>query len=178
MRQHTSGRCALLGGIVLWLNGSLASPAHATFLDYDVDGSLTFDGTFRWDRDAADGAKAFESWSITGTGLGDTTTYTLAFQDPPFQNVSNGLGDGILIQNNSLSTHRFEFKAFQNGSWFAQVTRETGQGFEETFFDRGQWTEKSQPVPEPAAAVLLATGLLVLAGSRWLPRRGAWQQLR
>ena len=41
----------------------------------------------------------------------------------------------------------------------------------------GTFHEASGNVPEPAAAVLLTTGLLVLAGSRWLPVRGARQQL-
>jgi hypothetical protein len=37
--------------------------------------------------------------------------------------------------------------------------------------------EATAAVPEPAAAVLLVIGLLVLAGSCWLPRRGKRQQL-
>ena len=42
MRQHTGGRLALLGGIVLWISSSIASPAQATIMDFTIDPGSTF----------------------------------------------------------------------------------------------------------------------------------------
>lgn len=171
MRQHTGGRAALLGGIVLWLSGSLASPAHATSMAYDIVGPGNFTGSFSFDNTTS----KFTDWNIIAHFsllLGGDVTFNPAFQIPP--DVNSG---GQLSQIQGPVNIQFSIPnpAPGNGLFVAFGTT-TNNIF--VMSQVGDFVlHPNSAVPEPAAAVLLATSLLALAGSRWLPGRRDRPQL-
>lgn len=61
------------------------------------------------------------------------------------------------------------FELESNFTWQAVASKNNGVT---VILDAGGYSAVARPVPEPAVAVLLATGLLALAGLRWLPLVG------
>lgn len=67
----------------------------------------------------------------------------------------------------------FDFRPFNSSTQIQDCI----EGCSILLFAQGSVQGQSPSVPEPSALLLLAIGLLALAGSRWLPRRGVRQQL-
>jgi len=166
-RHHASSRWALLGGTVLWLSVSIAAPAHAVPTTYTLPGGL-FSGTYTLDQGVTPGSFSFwnidvisgPDYSSLGGSVTDNDTLTgvstLKQGAPPtfLQLVVNPTGDTFTIQSHYVTAGTLNK---------IELTAPLGPGVPQ--------------VPEPAAAVLLAIGLLALACSRWLPGRGDRQQL-
>lgn len=171
MKHHALFRWALLGCTVLWLTVASATVAPAAYTNYVLDPGGVFSGTFTMDPIGVE-AVPFDDWAFNSiySGLATPATYpsTANSFNLPFYNFLQ-VYDG---------SQRINFVAYTGGVYtpgtyqieFLQPIGTTGQLIVRE-------TGTYQAVPEPAAIILLATGLLVLAGSRWLPRRGAWQQL-
>lgn len=169
---QSCGRLALLGGIVLWLSGAIASPVYAVSTEYAITGG-DLHGTFTIDL----AGRPFELWAITSDVLGFTFTETNLF----ITQNNGGFDIRHVFQQEGNTGLFFNMTVLDTGTYDARARRGTifsdGSFLGITSEQRGSYTASSGPVPEPAAAVLLAIGLLVLAGSRWLPSRGARQQL-
>jgi len=168
-RHHASSRWALLGGAMLWLSVSIAAPAHAVPTNYEILPGGFFSGTFTMDPTLT--SNPFITWNII------PALSPAFFPGSTPSELNNGDGSTIadLHQFAPLSspdlhftTHILEFK------YDAQYTPDN---FLNTISGTGSYRVVDGQVPEPATTVLLAIGLLVLAGSRWLPGRRERQQL-
>lgn len=168
--RRAASRWALFGSAVLWLSIALSTPAHALPTNYVLDpgtGSGFFTGTFTLDPSFGD---PFTNWSISSNS--GTTFSDLA--PPASNNDSLGLGDFRLIQFNTGVTRILNFEINTlSFVWSATDSKLAGAG---QVIDEGTLRVVTA-VPEPTALVLLAIGLLALAGSRWLPSRRERQQL-
>jgi hypothetical protein len=160
-RHHTSSRWALIGGALLWLSVAVTPTVQAAPIAYEIDNGF-FSGTFT--LDVADPIP-FSVWSITPL-MGPTFTQvspTVLVNDLTFFSAP-GLRQGTLPE-------RFDFVAHPDFTYTAFWTPVVGG----PNFVTGGGTYSA--VPESGSVVLLAAGLLVLAGSRWLPSRREQQQL-
>lgn len=166
-------RGAFLVGTVLWLSVAFAPSAYAAYINYEISSGLNFSaGTFSWDQDLPESTNgAFSTWDFTPT-FPHLNITPITF--PIISDNNNGaiLHSGRIEASNLAGDENFSFRTFPDGTYSLSL--------EFSAFDfrdqRGTYTVAGT-VPEPAAAVLLATGLLFLAGLRWLPRRGEQQQL-
>lgn len=180
LRSITTGplatsKWALLGGAALWLSVALATPAQAT--NYVIDPGGSFSGSFQ--LDLTNLTTPFTTWAITVVAS-------------PFFNDT--LAPGSLPNEDQFNSDQLymSLEQYTNDSnpYFGMVVYlpQFGLGPRvDLFFSKDfqigntlisasatQSGTYSQ-VPEPTALLLLAIGLLALAGSRWLPRRGARQ---
>jgi PEP-CTERM motif len=155
---------ALLGGVLLWMSISVTPPAHAIPTNYVLQigvGSGFFTGTFTLDPSLTN---PFTNWNISSVS---TTNFSNPV--PPFT-VNASLGGSVfrLLQLNTGLTRALDFQINTSVlSWNAVDSKLTGSG---QVIDSGTIRAVTS-VPEPTALVLLAIGMLALAGSRWLPSR-------
>lgn len=169
MRQHASFRWALLVGTVFWLSVTASSIAHAIPIDYEIVPGGGLSGTFT--LDVAAPLAPFSAWHLVPS-IG-----------PVFDAAS------LVLDNVSIdpTDHRL-FLLDNHGPLFTNIdlvfssntlTWQGGIGDQSGRNDllSGVYRVASSAAPEPLSSVLLAIGLLVLAGSRWLSRRGERQQL-
>ncbi|TKB74823.1 MAG: hypothetical protein E8D46_04505 [Nitrospira sp.] len=161
MGRHRSSRWAMLGGIMLWMSVLIASPAQAVPTNYEIVPGGFFSGTFT--LDPAGTINPFTIWNITPS----FPLSTPAIISPTFTtNFGNGAGFAQLTRFDGLLQFTFtvlpslQFIAFHSADGGSNSTSQVG-----TF------RVADATVPEPTAAILLAIGLLALAGSRWLPGR-------
>ena len=150
-------------------------------MDFTIDPGSTFFSelsTFTLD-DGGGGifAASFTQWNIitvppfgvTFSGLTPAVPATISRNEgtgpAPFFEMILTQSDGGVALNLNLES---------NFTWHAVASKNNGVT---VIQDVGRYSAVASSVPEPAVLVLLATGLLVLAGSRWLLRRGALQQL-
>jgi hypothetical protein len=163
-RQHTSLRWALLSGTVLWLSVAVVPPALAAPIDYHIDNGF-FSGTFTLNNTLL--TSPFSIWSITPNG-GPTFTpisHLILINDQSFYP-----GIPSLIQADGPMGF-IQFKAFPDLTYSAFWTPVNGGP--NFAYGGGSYSA----VPESEVSILLAIGLLSLAGSRWLPGRRVRQQL-
>jgi hypothetical protein len=149
------------------LSGVIASPAHAGYTQFEIDtvaGQL-FTGTFTLDEDLR--PLAFGTWNITGHFPDISHLYTPGFQTPQDFNSGDSHDDALIQQSNLLEKFNFEVDETTH-TFKADAMLDGGANLIETKV--GKYHAVAQNVPEPAAAVLLAIGLLALAGLGWLPR--------
>lgn len=186
MRHHTYGRWALSVCVVLWLGVSFPAPSHAVPTTYDLvpfDSTPLITGFFTLDQDNV--FTPFSAWEfqvlplgvLVDTGFGAVTQFGSFLQDCGLIPCSFNLDKdaGAINSRFTLTVgptvgpdlrYLAEFRVFDDDLQ-TNLTRLSQTGTLST----------RQTVPEPASAILLAAGLLVLAGLRWLPRRGEQQQL-
>lgn len=167
MRYLASLRLALLGGTLLWMGVALTSPAHAISTNYTLVPNSAFNGTFTLDPALA---QPFTQWSFTTAFGNNYVTGTVFF---------NGLSSpGIFTLQDNTSNPSDRFFLFNfNPLILTYQAQECLAGCNVLLAANGNVTGQSPSVPEPSVVILLAIGLLALAGSRWLPGRGARQQL-
>jgi hypothetical protein len=164
-RHHASSRWAVLAGTVLWLSLAIAPTVQAAPINYTIDTGF-FSGTFTLDTTIP---LSFSIWSITPVA---GPTYTQG-SDPILFNFTDGSGVGKLGQSDGPGV--FLFNAFPNLTYTALWQPDLA--LNNSVSGTGSYSEVGGAVPEPAVSILLAIGLLVLAGSRWLPGRRERQQL-
>ena len=175
--QH--GCRVLIAGAVLAAGALTASLAFASPTTYELvpDPALpsVISGTFILDPDEQE---PYRDWKfITELApdftLGSTSVVDInAFACCPGHFELGGAQSGV--DPWQLFVH-VNFESNVGGSYEIQIVRIDHVTFEvlNNFDEFGTLRVKDMSVPEPTAAVLLATGLLILVGSRWLPRRGA-----
>jgi hypothetical protein len=155
---------------LLWISvGAPVPPSNAAEFSIDQgSGAGNFVGTIFIDFFAA---APFTAWNI-GAVVSDAQFVSPDPNPIPSLNEFTGTNLATLIVDDLEQVdRRLRFIAdFATGEWRATDTSiSSGVGNSDHGLLRA--------VPEPAAEVLLAIGLLALAGSRWLPRRGERQQL-
>lgn len=152
-------------GAVFGLMCLLAPAVYAAPINYAID-SGNFSGTFTLDVTLP---TPFTNWAITPLG-GPLFDDELSAGIPVGFNGLSVLLRPTLLHQDGATSFVFEVNGL---GYFAQWA----PGTDGLVRGPGTISVVSAPVPEPAAAVLLAVGLLVLSGSRWLLRRGDLQQL-
>lgn len=177
MRHHTYGRWALLSAAVLWLGVSFVSPSYATSTRYELIPPLgevaITTGEFVVNPDSS---TPFQTWifnTILGWGVPQTELLSTFFQATS--------GPDLLFQYHTfLNTRFFQIEADTVALTYSVALDDNCSIFGacDTSFDQsGSLRASATSVPEPAILGLLTIGLLAIAGSRWLLRRGARQQL-
>ena len=166
MRYLASLRLALLGGTLLWMGVSLTSPAHAIPTNYTLIPNAAINGTFTLNPDLPE---PFTQWNFTTAFGNNYLTGTVFF------NGLNFPGTFTLQDNTSNPSDRFFVISFTPLSLTYQA-QECLAGCNVILAVNGNVTGQSPSVPEPSVVILLAIGLLALAGARWLPGRCEQQQ--
>jgi PEP-CTERM motif len=157
---------ALLSGALLWLSVGITPVAQAASINYEINNGLLFSGSFSWDSAPLLTPSFSTNWNFDPTFVYPNITFAthsvLGFNN----NNTSGLGFLSYSTDNTLTKY-FEFRILPGNTYSLRLVDSVGNI---DAIQKGSYSVVPS-VPEPSVVVLLAIGMLALAGSRWLPSR-------